>query len=222
MKKLVSSSEAAQLLGLSLQGIHYRIKKGQLESIKKDGKIFVYVDDTRITTIKNTKTQPAQEINSLALRSKDEQILLLKKTLKYIKKQHDKELKRLDNSQNKILDVFQSEVDLLKSAFSEMKNIYKVEQKDKQETNDKNHEDKKTAKLTALDLSNFKSKKQKENIKEYITLKEFFQLLKNSHKNELEIKQIILDKMKIGDKRFIYDQLSGELKIIKSDFLDII
>ena len=54
MKKLVSSSDAAKLLGLSLQGIHYRIKKGQMESMKKDGKTYVYIDESEI------KEQPAQ------------------------------------------------------------------------------------------------------------------------------------------------------------------
>ena len=41
MERLVTTSEAAQILGLSLQGVHYRIKKEQLKSIKKDGKTFV-------------------------------------------------------------------------------------------------------------------------------------------------------------------------------------
>ena len=41
MERLVTTSQAAEILGLSLQGIHYRIKKDQLKSIKKDGKTFV-------------------------------------------------------------------------------------------------------------------------------------------------------------------------------------
>ena len=47
MERLVTTSEAAEILGLSLQGIHYRIKKNQLKSEKKDGKVFVYVEDTK-------------------------------------------------------------------------------------------------------------------------------------------------------------------------------
>ena len=86
MKKLVSSSEAAQLLGLSLQGIHYRIKKGQLESIKQDGKIFVYVDTTQTNT-KNivspliAQTNDYKYLEEKIISSKDEQIHLLKKTI---------------------------------------------------------------------------------------------------------------------------------------------
>ena len=55
MERLVTTSQAAEILGLSLQGIHYRIKKEQLKSIKKDGKTFVYInDDIKIETPKNT------------------------------------------------------------------------------------------------------------------------------------------------------------------------
>ena len=48
LERLVTTTQAAQLLGLSLQGVHYRIKKNQLKSIKKTGKIFVYIDDKLI------------------------------------------------------------------------------------------------------------------------------------------------------------------------------
>ena len=88
MKKLVSSNEAAQILGLSLQGIHYRIKKGQLESIKKDGKIFVYVDGTTQTKTQNssslsdTATNNYKLLEEKIIESKDQQIHLLKKTIK--------------------------------------------------------------------------------------------------------------------------------------------
>ena len=100
MKKLVSSSEAAQILGLSLQGIHYRIKKGQLESIKKDGKIFVYVDSQTSTKTNTTKQNHTQN-NDRIIEVKDEQIELLKKTIKFLKKQKDSEIIRLEKQQNK-------------------------------------------------------------------------------------------------------------------------
>ena len=48
---MVTTSEASEILGISLQGIHYRIKRNQLKSEKKDGKIFVYIDEE---TIKNS------------------------------------------------------------------------------------------------------------------------------------------------------------------------
>ena len=57
MERLVTTSQAAEILGLSLQGIHYRIKKEQLKSIKKDGKTFVYINDeiNRLQNLDNTK-----------------------------------------------------------------------------------------------------------------------------------------------------------------------
>ena len=62
MERLVTTSQAAEILGLSLQGIHYRIKKNQLKSIKKDGKTFVYInDDIKFEdTIQKTKVETSK------------------------------------------------------------------------------------------------------------------------------------------------------------------
>ena len=48
---MVTTSEASEILGISLQGIHYRIKRNQLKSEKKDGKLFVYIDEQTINKI---------------------------------------------------------------------------------------------------------------------------------------------------------------------------
>lgn len=210
MKKLVSSSEAAQILGLSLQGIHYRIKKGQLESLKKDGKIFVYVDssDAKKKTSQvsqNNATDTLNSLNELALKSKDEQIILLKKTIKYVKKQHDKELERLDNTQTKMIDVFKSEVDLLKSAFSEMKNIYAIEKKP-----------------VVATVEKVKEEKIESVYKKHIEIKDFYLLLKKNNISDKKIKDIILEKVKSSDKRFSYKKETKEILILNSDFLDIL
>lgn len=207
MKKLVSSSEAAQILGLSLQGIHYRIKKGQLESIKKDGKIFVYVD-SQTSTKTNTTKQNHTQSNDRIIEVKDEQIELLKKTIKFLKKQKDSEIIRLEKQQNKIMDVFQSEVDLLKSAFNEMRTLYKVSHKSESISNKK--EIKKETKVESN--VNF----------DFMDIKEFFIFMKNHNKTDSQIKTIILDKIKHGDKRFIYNKKTKDVIIYKSDFLDLI
>lgn len=207
MKKLVSSSEAAQILGLSLQGIHYRIKKGQLESIKQDGKIFVYVDSQTSTKTNTTKQTHAQS-NDRIIEVKDEQIELLKKTIKFLKKQKDSEIIRLEKQQNKIMDVFQSEVDLLKSAFNEMRTLYKVSHKSESILNNKE-----TKKETKIESNvNF----------DFMDIKEFFVFMKNHNKTDSQIKTIILDKIKHGDKRFIYNKKTKDVIIYKSDFLDLI
>jgi len=209
LKKLVSSNEAAQVLGLSLQGIHYRIKKGQLESIKKDGKIFVYIDSKQKNILSNSSSVNEQSNNYKLLEekiisSKDEQIELLKKTIKYMKKQHISEIERLDKNQTQVLKVFQSEVDLLKSAFNEMRNIYQIEHK---ETQQKKQEEKVSKSASKV---------------EYIDIKDFFVLMKSYNKSDMQIKSIILEKVKKKDKRFIYNKKSKEILIYNVSFLDLI
>ena len=209
MKKLVSSNEAAQILGLSLQGIHYRIKKGQLESMKKDGKIFVYVDSTQAkvhqssSPVQSQVTNDYKHLEDKILQSKDDQIHLLKKTIKFMKNQYTSEIDRLDKNQTQVLKVFQSEVDLLKSAFNEMRNIYKI---DHQEN-------------TKRDIPQERSTPSE---MEFLDIKDFFIFMKTHNKTDIEIKSIILNRVKLGDKRFIYNKNSKEILIYKSDFLDII
>jgi len=211
LKKLVSSNEAAQILGLSLQGIHYRIKKGQLESIKKDGKIFVYVDGTTQTKTQNssslsdTATNNYKLLEEKIIESKDQQIHLLKKTIKFMKKQYTSEIERLDKNQTQVLQVFQSEVDLLKSAFNEMRNIYRLDHKEQQ-----TQEKKENTHIAPVESM------------EFMELKDFFIFMREHDKTDAQTKSIILEKVKAGDKRFIYNKNSKEILIYKSDFLDLV
>lgn len=210
MKKLVSSSEAAQLLGLSLQGIHYRIKKGQLESIKQDGKIFVYIDSNKTNIHHNSpsitsQTNDYKNLEEKILNSKDEQIFLLKKTIKFMKKQYTSEIERLDKNHSQVLQVFQSEVDLLKSAFNEMRNIYKLD-----------HQEQKNIQQTP-------EPQPTDHIQiEFMDVKDFFLFMRNHNKTDSQIKSIILEKVKQSDKRFIYNKQTKEILIYKSDFIDLI
>jgi hypothetical protein len=243
LKKLISSSDAADILGLSLQGIHYRIKKGQLESLKKDGKTYVYLDQELIqnnklnhqstpasSKVKNNQQEEQPEMaqknntaisqnqldqfQQLALKSKDEQIAILKHTIKLIRKQYKSEIGRLDKNHKQTLEVFQSEVELLKSAFSEMKNIYQLE-----------HQSRPSSQKQKRDLSNIQhqyNKPQTTSKMQFMELKDFFIYMKKHNKSDLQIKSIILDRIKKKDKRFIYDKNSKEVLIYKSDFLDLI
>jgi hypothetical protein len=211
LKKLVSSNEAAQLLGLSLQGIHYRIKKGQLESIKKEGKIFVYVDSNVSKPQQIMQTNAHQNdyklLEDKIIQSKDEQINLLKRTIKFMKKQYKSEIHRLDKNQTQILSVFQSEVDLLKSAFNEMRNLYKIDHKEHTEES----KPKKVVQPADVAVE-----------MEFMNIKEFFVFMRNHEKSDAQIKSIILNKVQHGDKRFIYNKNTKEILIYKSDFFDII
>ena len=201
MERLVTTSQAAEILGLSLQGIHYRIKKEQLKSIKKDGKTFVYIDDSenKIQTNNQTKIQNTKQNNfdnfQAVIDVKNEQIVLLKKYMKWMKKQYISEIFRLEKNQNQIVEVFNSEIQLLQSAFNEMRSIYKPQIK--QET-------------------------KKEENKDFIKIKDFFILMKRYNKTENEIKLIIFNGIKTGDKRFVYNKIEKKLLILNSDFIDLI
>ncbi len=49
----------------------------------------------------------------------------MKKSIKWMKNQHFMEIKRLEKNQKRIIEVFNSEIKLLQSAFNEMRSIYK-------------------------------------------------------------------------------------------------
>lgn len=122
MERLVTTAQAAEILGISLQGVHYRIKKNQLKAIKQASKTYVYINNslekTPVSKHEEVKLEPVLEV-------KNEQIKFLKKSIKSIKKDHKKELERLVNSHESSMSVLHSEVKLLQSAFNEMKIIYK-------------------------------------------------------------------------------------------------
>ena len=198
MERLVSTAEAAEILGLSLQGIHYRIKKNQLKSIKQDGKVFVYITDEKPQFNTNQITQNTINIQSSfdkILESKDEQISLLKKSIKWMRRQYISEIERLEKNQKRIIEVFNSEIKLLQSAFNEMRAKYKPQIEDKKEC---------------------------EKSSEFITIKEFFAILKRANKSEIEIKSIIFNAIKKGDKRFIYNKIDKKLLILNDSFEDLI
>ena len=123
MEKLYTTTEAAKILGISTQGVHYRIKKNQLKSVKKNNKVYVYLDVKE----KEEKKDRLDEI----IKQKNLQIKILKKFIKQIKKQYKAEIMRLERIQNETIEVFKSEIELLKNAFVELRNVYKLENKNK-------------------------------------------------------------------------------------------
>ena len=206
MERLVTTSQAAEILGLSLQGIHYRIKKEQLKSIKKDGKTFVYINEETKVETPQTKTKTESPTSKQAkfdsiqavIDVKNEQIDLLKKSMKWMKKQYISEIFRLEKNQKRIIEVFNSEIKLLQSAFNEMRSIYKPQIE-----------------------SNLKTKTEKMD-SDFISVKDFTVLMKRYNKTEQEIKMMILNGIKRNDRRFIYNKIEKKLLILNSDFLDLI
>ena len=201
MERLVSTTEAAEILGLSLQGIHYRIKKNQLKSEKKDGKVFVYVDDSKTyhyeKSEKNERVDNGYNNFKEIIEVKNEQIELLKKSIKWMKKQYISEIFRLEKNQKRIIEVFNSEIQLLQSAFNEMRSIYRPQIERKVE-------------------------EKKEHSSGFLAMKDFFIYMKRANKTEQEIKLIILNAIKNGDSRFIYNKSEKKLLILDADFEDLI
>ncbi len=200
MERLVTTTQAAQILGLSLQGIHYRIKKNQLKSIKKSGKTYVYIDDKE-----ENKSEPKVEIKEASLdiiqevvKTKNEQITLLKKSIKWMRKQYVSEILRLEKNQKRIINVFNREIELLQSAFNEMRSVYKPH------------------------IENQKPDESIEKKEKFISIEDFTLYLKRHNKSQKDIKFIILKAISNNDNRFIYNKKEKKLLILNEDFSDLI
>lgn len=199
MERLVTTAQAAQILGLSLQGVHYRIKKNQLKSIKKAGKTFVYISDhveNKNEVQVELKEVQVDMVNEL-VKAKDEQIITLKKSIKWMRKQYVSEIGRLENNQKRIIKVFNREIELLQSAFNEMRSIYKPQIINK--------------------VDEIIEEKEK-----FISLQDFTLYLKKHNKNERDIKIIIFKSIQKKDRRFIYNKRDKKLLILNEDFSDLI
>lgn len=218
MERLVTTKQAAELLDLSLQGVHYRIKSGQLKSIKQGGKTFVFLDDsiqeqlnkqqniqesfkqqstqegTAHTSFHNDFSKQEQHSEKL-LSFKEEQISLLKQSIHFMKEQYQNEIKRLEKNQKRIIKVFNSEIKLLQSAFNEMRSIYKPQ----------------------IQMQSQTSSNQK-----FMPMQEFFLFLKQNDKSDDEIKIIILNAIKHKDPRFIYNKHNKKVLILNTDYSDLI
>ncbi|WP_419771015.1 MAG: helix-turn-helix domain-containing protein [Candidatus Marinarcus sp.] len=202
MERLVTTSEAAKILGISLQGVHYRIKSGQLKSLKQSGKTFVYVTEFLKQSPQEESSSPSSPQESIhvnyIVEAKDEQISLLKQSIGFIKEQYKSEIKRLEKNQKRIIHVFNSEIKLLQSAFNEMRSIYKPQIESKAQST---------------------SAEKKE---QYISINEFTLYLKEHNKSDQDIKIIILNCVKRKDHRFIYNKITKKVLIQNSDFSDLI
>jgi len=208
LERLVTTAQAAEILGLSLQGVHYRIRKKQLKSLKKSGKTYVYINETQEPKSKEEPTIelkefiPNETIKEI-VKAKDEQIEILKKSIKWMKKQYGSEIIRLEKNQKRIIGVFNREIELLQSAFNEMRSIYKPQLEFNQQQAQ----------------NTYKQNIQKE---KFITLQNFSVFMKKHNKTSEDIKLIILKAIKNQDERFIYNKKDKKLLILNEDFSDLI
>jgi len=207
---LLSTNEAALKLGISVQGVHYRIKTNKLKSIVKDGKTFVYVD---IEEPKENNKQASVDVNGEIIKVKDEQIGLLKRAIRWMGFQHKQEIERMEQTHNKLIDVFKSEVELLQRAYNEMQTLYKnqntIESKQPITTNYNTHY---TTTKNTNDSSPSKT----------LTLNEFLIFMRNKGKSNNQIKQILYDTIKSGDSRFNYNPLKKTIVITNDTFEDLL
>jgi hypothetical protein len=206
---LLSTNEAALKLGISVQGVHYRIKTNKLKSIVKDGKTFVYVD---IEEPKENSKQTSVDANVEIIKVKDEQIGLLKRAIRWMGFQHKQEIERMEQTHNKLIDVFKSEVELLQRAYNEMQTLYKNQNaiESKQPTTNYN-----THYNTTNNRDNSSPSKT-------LTLNEFLIFMRNQGKSNNQIKQILYDAIKSGDSRFNYNPLKKTIVITNDTFEDLL
>lgn len=199
MERLVTTAQAAELLGISLQGVHYRIRNKKLKSVKQAGKTYVYLPDN-LDPLPIKEEEPSAKKNlsqtQKMLDLKQEQIVLLKKSIKWLRRQHKEEIERLEMSQEKIMQVFKSEIQLLQSAFNEMRSIYKPQIENKKYL----HDDK----------------------EKFISIQDFSLYLKKHHKSAKEIKLIILKAIHAKDARFVYNKKTKKILILNEDFSDLL
>ncbi len=194
MLTLLSTNDAAQKLGISVQGVHYRIKTNKLKSIVKDGKTFVYID---LEEKSQESATEQQQNNQEIIKVKDEQISFLKRAIRWMGFQHKTEMKRLEQNHNKLIEVFKSEVELLQKAYNEMQNLYKMQ--------------------NIISYRHHKKEKP-----ETIQVDEFFTIMRKRNKTNFEIKRMILNQIDLGDERFSYDLKKKKITIKNDKFEDLL
>jgi len=198
-------AEYAKELGISRQAVYAKIKRGILKAKNVDGKLYIVVDKSenneKIVTENSTapKKKPAQETTSTntskrvekeykaLLEAKDETISVLKETVKDLKK-----------SNKQISTTLRGEIDLLKDAFHEMRNLY-VHQLEHRNTQD------------AIDVISEEESVEAVEVR-WIGIKKFFKELGvKKEKQQEKIAKRLKKAFKSGDERLIKD--GGKLKL---------
>jgi len=137
MEKLMKPVEYAKELGISRQAVYAKIKRGILTAKNVDGKLYIVVDNSKKTEEsavkpavekpkKSKATSPSAQSRNrdyeTLLSAKDETISVLKGTVKDLKK-----------TNKQISTTLKGEIDLLKEAFHEMRNLYVLQLEQREE-----------------------------------------------------------------------------------------
>jgi hypothetical protein len=210
METLMKPAEYAKELGISRQAVYAKIKKGILTAKEVEGKLYIVVDTEtapqaapQTSAPRNTQRKPlspsskpaevSQEYQKL-LAAKDETISVLKETVEDLKE-----------SNKQISTTLKGEIDLLKSAFSEMRSLYvhRIEQM-KAVQPASGSEDLLEADVQPQD--------QAETLQEWIGTKRFFkqqEIIKE--KQRAKILKKLKKAYKRGDERL--SKIDGKLKV---------
>ncbi|MGC9351256.1 MAG: DUF3972 domain-containing protein [Sulfurovum sp.] len=209
MEALMKPAEYAKELGISRQAVYAKIKKGILTAKEVEGKLYIVVDTetTPQPAPRTSAPQPIQRTPSSSpkaaevpqeykklLAAKDETISVLKETVEDLKE-----------SNRQISTTLKGEIDLLKSAFSEMRSLYvhRIEQMKAAEPASVSEE------LLEADV---KPQEQADTLQEWIGTKRFF---KQQHIIKEKQREKTLKKLKKaykkGDERL--SKIDGKLKV---------
>jgi seryl-tRNA synthetase len=206
MEKLIKPSDYAKEVGISRQAVYAKIKKGLLQSKEIDGKLFVVVE-TKINTDSSPTTSNKKDDNTTSsdyqqlLKAKDETIYILKETIKDLKE-----------SNKEISTTLRSEIDLLKEAFYEMRNLY---------TNQIEYNKNSIETIEIIENQDIENKTFEDDTIEWISVKKFIKINKIKDKQIPKLKKMIKKLYKNGDIRF--EKHNGKIKLdMSQDFNDIL
>jgi len=206
MEKLIKPSDYAKEVGISRQAVYAKIKKGLLQSKEIDGKLFVVVE-TKINTDSSPTTSNKKDDNTTSsdyqqlLKAKDETIYILKETIKDLKE-----------SNKEISTTLRSEIDLLKEAFYEMRNLY---------TNQIEYNKNSIETIEIIENQDIENKTFEDDTIEWISVKKFIKINKIKDKQIPKLKKMIKKLYKNGDIRF--EKHNGKSKLdMSQDFNDIL
>ena len=200
-------AEYAKELGISRQAVYAKIKRGILTAKNVDGKLYIVVDNTvkesktaasqvetkpHTSTVSKTQTNISQSVtkeHKALLDAKDETIAVLKGTVKDLKK-----------SNKQISSTLRGEIDLLKDAFHEMRNLY-VHQLEHKKSQD------------AIEVLTETEEESVDVVEEqWISMKKFFKSLgMKKEKHQEKLYKRLKKAFKSGDERLVKEE--GKLKI---------
>ncbi|MDD3591350.1 MAG: DUF3972 domain-containing protein [Sulfurovum sp.] len=216
METLMKPAEYAKELGISRQAVYAKIKKGILTAKEVEGKLYIVVDTDAKAQAAPQVSPPApknrppaapsvlpEEYRKL-LAAKEETIAVLKETVEDLKE-----------SNRQISTTLKGEIDLLKSAFSEMRSLYmhRIEQLKAEEPGSEGED------LLEADIE---AQGEAETSRKWISAKRFLKQVPMAREKEKEkLLRRLKKACKKGDTRLC--KIDGKLKIdVSQGYADLL